>query len=550
MKLLLKANRKTGLVLGIVLLVGLYLRLYGTSWDSGFYLNPDERFLTMVLYALKLPTNLFQYFDPLVSPLNPVNHNFRFFVYGHFPISLLKLLAVIFNSNNYASFFRLSRPVTALVDTSVIAAVFLIAQEFLKKEPHRNQIGILAALIYALMVLPIQQAHFFTTDAYVSALAVWSVYGCLRARTRSWAVILAAVCFGLGLASKINVLAVLPLILALLPRQRLVVFGLISYITLRLADPYIFASHRLWDPRLSTLFIENLKQLNSLGKNIFFPPAIQWVGTGFFFPIKNIFFFGAGPVFFLLFAAGSVLFFKTRRFKNKLGWLIIGWMVILYTFQSLQMAKALRYFLLLYPYLALLAGFCLYQLSRPWRAGLLFAGSLWTISFLNIYSVPHSRIAASQWINTHVVSGSSVSWEYWDDPLPLYTQAGKIYRMVKLDLYEPDSVAKWRLLAKKLHHLDYIVLSSNRLHANLSKVPELYPITSRYYRLLMANKLGFRKIKEFHVFPTLGFGKYKLEFNDQWAEESFTVYDHPQVLVYHKQPGFSVRQFLKKLHVQ
>ncbi len=50
-----------------------------------------------------------------------------------------------------------------------------------------------------------------------------------------------------------------------------------------------------------------------------------------------------------------------------------------------------------------------------------------------------------------------------------------------------------------------------------------------------ANALGYRLIETFQSNPTLG----PLEVNDQTAEEAFTVYDHPKVLVFARAPEFS-----------
>ncbi|MGD2207546.1 MAG: DUF2298 domain-containing protein, partial [Anaerolineae bacterium] len=61
-------------------------------------------------------------------------------------------------------------------------------------------------------------------------------------------------------------------------------------------------------------------------------------------------------------------------------------------------------------------------------------------------------------------------------------------------------------------------------------LPMRYPVTTRYYELLFAEKLGFEKAAEFHSYPRL----FGIEFDDTWAEEQFTVYDHPKVLIYRK----------------
>ena len=51
------------IIIFLIFLLALGLRLYGLNWDSGSHLHPDERYLTMVVNDIKLPTSIFQYFD-------------------------------------------------------------------------------------------------------------------------------------------------------------------------------------------------------------------------------------------------------------------------------------------------------------------------------------------------------------------------------------------------------------------------------------------------------------------------------------------------------
>ena len=65
----------------------------GGHWDQGTHIHPDERFLTMVLDALKLPKNLGEFFDSTKSPMSPYNKNYGFFVYGTLPIFIVRVVA-------------------------------------------------------------------------------------------------------------------------------------------------------------------------------------------------------------------------------------------------------------------------------------------------------------------------------------------------------------------------------------------------------------------------------------------------------------------------
>jgi len=70
--------------------------------------------------------------------------------------------------------------------------------------------------------------------------------------------------------------------------------------------------------------------------------------------------------------------------------------------------------------------------------------------------------------------------------------------------------------------------------SDCQKLPEnrCYPYTQNYYRRLFSGKEGFQKIVEFTSFPKIP--SLNLQINDQGADESFTVYDHPRVMVFKK----------------
>lgn len=553
------SNRKIWIGLGLVLFLGLLLRLNGVAWDGGFYLNPDERFLTMTATGLKWPSTLAGYFNPQISTLNPYNNNVHFFVYGHFPLILAKLFAIIFGKDDYSHFFQVARPLTALMDTSVILAVFLMAKKLFAKHKDNLNIALFSALAYVLMVFPLQQAHFFTCDSFVNAFFVWSLCFLIIVKKDFHAVFWAAVFFGLGLASKISILYSLPLLLLILyfrqPAKKSfclqgIIFALVSYFTLRLADPYLFANSNFFNPLFDPQYLQNLKDLNNLGKNIFYPPGVQWLNTNWTLPLKNMVLYGLGPALSILVLIGLFQLWHKRQknswFSRRCWLAILIWMTLFFVYQSLQLSKTMRYYLFLYPLFGLLIGLAIARLNRLIRFILVLPALLWLLAFTNIYTVPHSRIAASNWINANLPKKSIILTEYWDDPLPLYHKSGKEFRTIQLDIYQPDSRQKWQRLAKILSRADYLILSSNRLWGSIPRVPEKYPIASRYYQLLLGEKLGYRLAARFTVFPNLKIGPLNLEIDDTGAEEAFTVYDHPQVLIFQRR-NFNYSDFLKKI---
>jgi YYY domain-containing protein len=104
------------------------------------------------------------------------------------------------------------------------------------------------------------------------------------------------------------------------------------------------------------------------------------------------------------------------------------------------------------------------------------------------------------------------------------------------DLSSPEST-----LLDDLNRADYIALSSNRLYASIPRAPAKWPATSKFYELLLADKLpGFRLLKTFTSYPTL----FSISINDDAAEGNFTVYDHPKVLLYEKTNDYSPEKLM------
>ena len=148
----------------------------------------------------------------------------------------------------------------------------------------------------------------------------------------------------------------------------------------------------------------------------------------------------------------------------------------------------------------------------------------------------------------------------WDDALPLnidqYNVQGGIFVPLNLELYEPDTPEKRDDMLKILAESDYIVIPSNRAYDAMPRLPLRYPLTLKYYQALFdcncsgdalenraygleppfKSPLGFELVAAFESPPSLGF----LKFSDQSADESFTVYDHPKVMIFKKLQDFSI----------
>ena len=562
----------------------LSFRLFSLNWDENQHLHPDERFLTMLITTVKTPASFSQYLDTRNSPLNPFNYEqFSFFVYGTFPLFLTKYLGQIFNLNNYENIHFLGRVLSAIFDSLNIFSLYFLSKLFFLK--NKKYLLFFPGLFYAFAVLPIQQSHFFTVDTFLNFfillsfvfLAYWIK------KQKNIYLFFASIAFALALSCKISAVLFSPIIFIfflyqifknkIFPVKEIFIFIFISFFIFRFFQPYSFVGIFKINPDL----ISSLKYLKSvlINKDVFYPPEIQWLSkTPLLYPLQNIIFFGLGlPLSFLFFLSFKNIFsLKIKKIFSSSSIFIIFsavfWSVFLFFEQGLQFTHTMRYFLPIYPFICFLAVY----LNLFWKNHLrifiiiLIFHLIYASLFMSIYTRPHSRIQASNWIYKNIPSNSVLANEYWDDPLPLFNpNYFNQYSIELLNLYDPDTSQKWLHINSILDKSDYIFLTSNRLWSSIPSVPDRYPISTNYYQNLFDGDLNFKKIIEFNSYPGLSlpflnkciyFGPtnfpylknknnwFEVDSNcnysgvylrDDIAEEAFSVYDHPKVIIFKKE---------------
>lgn len=223
------------LVLIAALLGGAYFRFTGLDWDHGQHLHPDERFLTMVADQWSLPVSLEQYFDNPHNPVNPYNYQVSsHFVYGPLPVVSTLALGEIMNDNceaakpiardlistsfknvdcaaarqnngkpftGYDGIYLVGRALNAVLDLLGIVVLF-----FLGRRLYGPAVATLACVLMAGAVMLIQQAHFFTVDAFANFFVVLALYFAVRAAQggKVWDFALFGAALAGAVASKIN----------------------------------------------------------------------------------------------------------------------------------------------------------------------------------------------------------------------------------------------------------------------------------------------------------------------------------------------------------
>lgn len=549
---------------GIVVL-SFYFRFQNLNWDHGFHLHPDERFLTMVGVAMKIPQTIENYLNPHTSLANPSNIGFSFYVYGIFPVVMTKIIAVITHRDVYDSFTIIGRQLSAFIDCLTVIVVFKLVSLWDQNYHLKKDIKYWAAFLYATLVLPIQLSHFFAMDTFLNFFMLIGFYYVQKwyFKTKIFYITLSGIFFGLAIASKLTAVFILPLycIFFLINFFKsvkykksmikiaisTVIFFLVAYVTIRLADPYLFESNSIFNFTISKLFIANIAQLKSWDRpDIWFPPGVQWATKTSTFSLINLAVFGVGIPAFIFIIIGMLRIIY--KFKSKL-FIVLLWVLGCFVYQSIQYVKVMRYFIFVYPFLAIFGGigivfvlsvFKKYILSNVRRSIfyvlLVFCLLIWPLMFQSIYIQTHSRIAASDWIYKNVPNNALILSEHWDDglPLPVSKSYGKQFRSDQLPVFDPDTPEKFQKMHDLLLRADYYILSSNRGWGSIPTVPEKYPMMTKFYTDLLHNRTAYKKVAEFTSYPQLCYMLYAtcFMFSDQWAEESFTVYDHPKVMIY------------------
>src|SRR5262249_6085367 len=144
----------------------------------------------------------------------------------------------------------------------------------------------------------------------------------------------------------------------------------------------------------------------------------------------------------------------------------------------------------------------------------------------------------------NVPAGSALLTENWDDQLPLPLPGEQPYAIDRAELYDVDSSDKITKLVDQLTSSDYLIIASNRLTDSIPRIPEKYPATIAYYQMLFSGDLGYRLVQTFSSRPTI----LGISLHDDNAEESFTVADHPKVMIFQKTGAFDANAVSTRLN--
>ena len=255
-----------------------------------------------------------------------------------------------------------------------------------------------------------------------------------------------------------------------------------------------------------------------------------------------------------------------RSNSSRMDVLLLSWVTPYFLIIGAYDVKFLRYLIPMTPFLLLFgsqalwalwdrsAGGVLRPVVRPLVAAamvlVLGVTGYYALAYMAVYRQEHTAVRASRWISENAPRGSVILKEHWEEGLPNLGQ----YVIRELPLYDEDTPQKLRLVAGELAQADYYVFFSNRLYGTIPRLPERYPASGEYYRLMFSGRLGYELVDYQTAYPELlrvrlvddTFGRPGIPEPDAliarsggpltldlgFADESFSVYDHPKVLIF------------------
>ncbi|MFN8376631.1 MAG: DUF2298 domain-containing protein [Anaerolineae bacterium] len=440
------------------------------------------------------------YFDTQCSVWNPNNVGVPRYVYGTMPLFMANIVDDTWrwlaygddgipDSQAVASGLPADDPIpglrydgghiswrwmSALLDTGTIILTFLIGMRL-----HGKWTGLLAALLYAAAPLPIQKAHFGTVNAttgFFTALAVLFAVT-IQKKGGTWNYILFGLSFAAALAGRINMaplfgLAIAAAVLRVVPafdskvdpeeRNEIIsqnVLGVIlaalaAVIGFRVFNPYAFMGPSFFGFGINPRWVTDLQSSSfDVSGNQDSPPNWQWVGrTAYLFPLSHMVLWGMGIAFGLtawlswLWAGFQVL---RSRLRSTANLLVFGWVLVYFGWLGGIWVVPMRYFLPIYPALAVLAAWGLVELVRrassrvkravpEWQQvaaprfglirraaayGLLIVVAgftlLWGAMFTNIYRHQLTRVQGAYWVWEHISGDFSMRVDDAPENTPL-----------------------------------------------------------------------------------------------------------------------------------
>jgi hypothetical protein len=563
---MLTCGRRYLIALAIITAVGACLRFYGLSKGAPYHhFHIDEHFVFLGA-------------DHLRDSMRKAAESQKFFMYGPLPMYLVNIVRSVYelvagpltlsSPDDGKTYMLLGRSVSALLGTATIPLVFFVANRAAGRVA-----GLVSAALLACAVLHLRDSHFFTVDITMvfCCVATWAAAVAVADRGRLSAYVVAGVGLGAAVASKYNAIFLVLLIITahvcspstprslhpIAPWRGWALKGmaplLVGAAVFLLLDPMVLlffekfrgdVSDQISGPLLGAsqpLWNANFRDVQ---------PQLYW--------FSNLLPWGIGPAF-MIWGLAGIAWLLTRRTRLSLA--VAAYPLAYYAVAGQTVTPFIRYSLPLLPGLAVAAGVLSGGLlNHPrWRrvgvigtAIVLVATGAYAAAYMSIYRAPDIRLQASTLLTEMVPRGASIVVEpsHNTPPTGRYLAEPDFYKdyvpwgahMIRTDqyvlytldvyryLYDTTVPAseKRRYIERRLAAVDYILMDDTfvELYEHLSG-PE-YEVVRQYYHDLFNGRLGFQMVLHLKNTPSL----FGLSIDDEHAEFTFTLFDHPQVFLF------------------
>lgn len=542
---------------GGILVLGVITRFWGLKWAFPYTPHPDELNMALAISRFSWPENL-----------NP-----QFYAYGQFPLYLSYFTAILVHrlqgiKSNQVSILQaifFLRFWSAVASLGTVFFVYRIGEIIFKEKTAAK----MAALITVFTPGLVQIAHFGTTESLLSFFFMGLAYLALKIlETNKFSFyFLAGIFLGLSFATKLTgLLFGVPLGLVFLGNLKKYLgskknIGLVFSLLLKNLGCLLIAvlTALVFCPYLVLSFQESKNTLLyeiSVAKgttNVFY--TRQFIKTiPVIFQLEKIFPYVMGWPLFVFGLLGFCLsFFYLIKFQQKklklvqnLPLLIFNLSFLAYfLYQSFLFCKWTRFMAPIFAFFPIFALFFIKRsTSTCCQLVLVFLCLIPGVLFNSVYFLPDIRFTASEWIYRNIPEGSVLLFDTGNVvDIPITSEKRPVlvknYKLVSFDFYHLDENKDlFQKLIDELEEANFILVPSRRIFKNHLRLADDFPLTAKYYELLFSGKLGFIPVAKIEPF-------YSKIFNDEEAEETFTVFDHPTIRIYQKEKFLSKEEYSK-----
>lgn len=553
------------------LVLGAILRFYGLNWDGPNAFHPDES--TILAAASR------------VTPWTKLDPEFQ--VYNGFTVYLYHFLGELvgFVTRNPAIAHEweplqiIGRACSALFSFVTVVPLYLLARRLFSHDDFAHRLATLAAMFYLLCVGSFQTAHYGVTESFLTLCICAVVLHALRLVERpDWGTYFKiGLWIGLALAAKTTgAFFAIPFLAAQFcllfqafrarqTRSESPGLGrvLIGFLLVAMLSLLVFAA---MSPYTFLKLDEFKKEMQFQGDVVSGAADVFWTlqfhGTpAYTYWLQNLpWYLGLAAPFAILGMVGLLAAILVKR-AGQPGKLLVflAFPLGFFLYIGPLHAKYVRYMVPMLPFLCISTAWLLQAatsrvrvVGRVLTAVVTVASLLWALAFFSIYTRENTLMQATRWIAKNAAPGSVLLGEANDMNLPVgvdetvHLDARTLILPVHVDdndeLNQNTHPNRAETYADLLAQTDYIAITSRRYYANLPRL-EGYPLTNRYYRLLFAGKLGFTRATTISSYPSL----LGVTIPDDKSEESFQVFDHPKVILFHNTGRLSRAQLLALL---